>query len=747
MRGRAHRVARFIRATLGTLGMSLVLACAAHGTTSSGDVEQRPPDPLGKEPPRVLADGLAITAIDSVETFEKYAYRDGGLLLPGRTLKFLIDRRDPEAKRVYFQNANYTRADGTRGDEAKYHHPFAARVLPSFTEDLTSFGAVTYDVQDKRYIAGSIQTYYLDGDPTPLYGIQYFPQDVAREDIIVETVQTVLPQFRIPGARIAFVATGLQQRVNSANAARLAELGAPLRTLDDLLGKIDFIPLNRGEAWGYLRVFPKDLEALSPLDIPVFKELPLDLSVVAGTITVDYQDPTSHVNLKAKERGTPNMVLRSASPSHEALAALLDKPVHLVVEVDRFVIEPATEAAVAEVHAKRAARPWIPLPYKPFDKLLSYDDMCPTDPAECLAFTQLVGGKAASLGFLMNKDVLGQTSDEDSLSHRYGYDLVPAGLGVPFKFYKDFVEHPPNAALRKELEALIGRLEKGDLPPKELHAQSAKVRELFLSGELPPGMSARVAKRISEVLPGVPKVKVRSSANAEDMPNFDGAGLYASFAANLKKDDDEDKPCTIVSDGVKAKVKPKTLTCAMKAVFGSVWNRRAIEERTFARLDHRTALMGFAIVADYELEEPVAANSVVVTRVINSRNVYGYTLASQKGNVLVTNPEPGTLAENMIAAFNQPGEPPSFAVTRFAIPVAGEKPLEAPVLSDKAMRELVEITRTAEVAYCRARPDYYPNDCRYAPADPDKTRALDFELKYLESGRFICKQMREFSGR
>jgi hypothetical protein len=86
-------------------------------------------------------------------------------------------------------------------------------------------------------------------------------------------------------------------------------------------------------------------------------------------------------------------------------------------------------------------------------------------------------------------------------------------------------------------------------------------------------------------------------------------------------------------------------------------------------------------------------------------------------------------------------------VTRYATPVAGQPPLTRTVLDEKGLRQLVEITRTAEEAYCRARPDYYPNDCRYAPADPDKVRALDFELKYLANGHFICKQMREFSGR
>ncbi len=727
-----------------TLGVALVLASFACKPTDRVVV---PPDLTGQNPPRVLANGLGISAIDSLETFNRFSYRDGGLLLPGRTLKFLIDRRDPQRPAVYFMNSNFTDSRGERPESAKYHFPFAEQVLSNFSETLKSFGAVTYDVQDKRYVAGSIQTYYVNGNPEPLYGVQFFPQDVAREEMIAETVRTLLPQFRIPGAKLVFVATGLQQHVSGEVAAELERAGAPFRSLDDVLGATDFIPLNRGEAWGFLRMFPKDLDALSPLDIPVFNELPLDLSVVAGTISHAYQDPTSHVNLKSKERGTPNMVLRSAGPEHAELSKWVDKPVHLTVMVDGFKLEAASEEQVRAIHAKRNERPWLALPYSPSDELTSYADMCPKDPADCVRLTAVVGGKAASLGFLTNGEVLGRTTDAESLSARYGYDLVPAGLGVPFKFYRDFVEYGPNQELRAALKVLVEGAKQGDLPPKELSARAEKVRDLFLSSSFPPGMVERVQKRIGEVLPGIPKVKVRSSANAEDMPNFDGAGLYSSFAANLKKPDDSEAVCKIVSEGVKSKVKPKTLACAMKAVFGSVWNKRAIEERSFARLDHSSALMAFAIVADYELEEPVAANSVVVTRVINSQNVYGYTLANQKGNVLVTNPEPGTLAENVIAAFNEPGDPPSFAVTRFATPVAGEPPLKAPVLSDKALRELVEITRTAEIAYCRARPDYYENDCRYAPADPNKTRALDFELKLLEGGHFICKQMREFSGR
>ena len=83
-----------------------------------------------------------------------------------------------------------------------------------------------------------------------------------------------------------------------------------------ILGSIQYLPLNVGEAWGHLRIFPPDNDDLRPTDIPVFDELPLDLSVVAGVLTRAVQDTNSHVNLKSKERNTPNAVLRNAAPDH-----------------------------------------------------------------------------------------------------------------------------------------------------------------------------------------------------------------------------------------------------------------------------------------------------------------------------------------------------------------------------------------------------------------------------------------------
>jgi hypothetical protein len=118
--------------------------------------------------------------------------------------------------------------------------------------------------------------------------------------------------------------------------------------LERILGSIVYLPLNPGESWGYLRLFPESNDDLTPIDIPVFDELPLDLSVVAGCITKAVQDSSSHVNLKSKERGTPNMVLRDAGPTQPRLEPFLNKPVHFVVRTDDFLLEDTTGQIVRQ---------------------------------------------------------------------------------------------------------------------------------------------------------------------------------------------------------------------------------------------------------------------------------------------------------------------------------------------------------------------------------------------------------------
>jgi hypothetical protein len=82
--------------------------------------------------------------------------------------------------------------------------------------------------------------------------------------------------------------------------------------------------------------------------------------------------------------------------------------VHLTVAIDGFRVETSTDGEVRERHAKRSSKPWVTLPYQASDVLLSYDEMC-RRPALCLALTNQVGAKAASLGFLTNATVPGES--------------------------------------------------------------------------------------------------------------------------------------------------------------------------------------------------------------------------------------------------------------------------------------------------------------------------------------------------
>lgn len=691
---------------------------------------------------------LSLLSIDSAAEFEAISIPGSDLISNGRIAKFLLDRRDASQPVVRFINGNFSEG-GSVPEAARFHYMFARAVL-GIGESLDEFNSVTYFTNDKRYVAGVVHSYFLDGSTDPVYGLQFYPQDVINEGAIVEALHVVRKQIMIAGARFAFVPTGSQQTTATV-ATQLNDAGLEILPLDQILGAVQYIPLNLGDAWGFLRIFPANNDELRPTDIAVFDELPLDLSVVAGVLTRAVQDTNSHVNLKSKERRTPNAVLRNAAADNPRLARYADKPVHLIVAREDFILEETTEEVVAQQLAERMSQPLISLSWDPESEPRSYDELARSSRTAALTASRRYGAKAANLGFLAHRLVLGRVGDADSPSEIKGYDLVPQGFAVPLQYYIDFVDHPPNADLRARLADLIEAENAGTLSPKERAEQVSEVQAAFLAAEFPEEALRRIRTKLDEVLPRVEKIKVRSSANAEDVPHFDGAGLHDSFAADTDKDDLPDTGCRVIESGadggeVKRKVKPKSVLCAVKGVYASLWNKRAIEERSFARIDHASVAMGLAIVPAYDIESEVAANAVVVTRVLNTSDVFGYSLSVQVGNNLVTNPDPGTYSEVTIAGFISETEPVSLTITRFAKPTKDSAERAEPVLPRDQMLDLVDLGRRVETAYCAAKRDYYSGPCEFVTVDNQKPKSLDLEVKLLENGQWVVKQVREFGG-
>lgn len=691
-----------------------------------------------------FATTLSVPSMADAATYAAFSTAGGGLSTVGRSLKFLIDNRVPTAKTANFINGNY-KVSGATPDYAKYHYNFAQRRY-SITDSVATFNNSTYFTAPKRFYAGTIQTYKLGASAELVYAIQFYPDDIVSEATLLEGLTAVKAAFNIPGAKMIFVATGPQQTFATIG-TQAAALGIELKTIDQILGDIKYVPLNVGEAWGYLRIFPANVNALSPKDIPVFDELPLDLSVVAGTITKAYQDINSHVNLKAKERNTPNMVLRDAGPTQPDLAPWADKPIHLTVTNEGFSIEATTDAMVQAKLDEKLAGPWIPLPVVDATALVSFDEECPVAGSTCFNFSTAYGGKTQGLGFLVG--ALGRTTNTGSASALYGFDLTPRGFGIPVKAYRDFVNAPENATIKTAVDELIALEKGGAMSPLDRDAKVSALQSLFYKGKVPGTLVADVTARLGAVMPGVDKFKFRSSATSEDVPNFNGAGLYDSFAIEPAKTDNADLSCIIETetDGVttKLKVKPKTVQCGIKAVFASLWNSRALVERTFGRLDHASAGMGVAINPSYGDE---LANLVLVTRVVGTDVVYGYTLSVQKGENLVTNPIPGTITEFDVASFSDPGRPVRFTTTRYAKPTVTDPVMTTTILTEDVMAQIVDIAKKVEIAYCKAKPTYYPGgNCNNVYLDLAKPLSLDMEIKILPDGHIQFKQVREFHGR
>jgi hypothetical protein len=118
------------------------------------------------------------------------------------------------------------------------------------------------------------------------------------------------------------------------------------------------------------------------------------------------------------------------------------------------------------------------------------------------------------------------------------------------------------------------------------------------------------------------KIRIRSSTNAEDLAEFNGAGLYDSVNA--------------YAQGSNA------ASSQIRKVWASLFNWRAYEERSFWNVDHRATRMGCGVETSYPDEQ---ANGVLITQNIADMTVVGMYVNVQKGEVSVTNPTDGSIPE------------------------------------------------------------------------------------------------------
>jgi hypothetical protein len=367
---------------------------------------------------------------------------------------------------------------------------------------------------------------------------------------------------------------------------------------EDLFGSLSYAALHPGEAYGRLRR-AGGTDVLSRRDIAVFRTLPNTLGHVAGILTAVPQTPLSHVNLKARQNHTPNAYVRDAW-TDPVILALEGTHVHLVVEPEGYRLAPATAEQVERfIEALRPPAAQFP----PRD--LSVKTIRPLSELG-FADSVSVGAKAANVAELQGLLPAGH---------------VPEGFALPFSFYHAFMLAN---GLYDEVEALLAQFhDHGE--GQGLADALNRLRRAIRRGTVPDWMSAAMTE-MHRSFPEGQSLRCRSSTNNEDLPGFNGAGLYDSYTHHPDEGPIEK---------------------SIKQVWASLWNDRAFDERDFYRVDHLTTAMGVLVHPNYEDE---LVNGVAVTRNIYDPNWPGVYVNAQVGEDLVTLPDLNSVPEEFLVA-------------------------------------------------------------------------------------------------
>ena len=383
--------------------------------------------------------------------------------------------------------------------------------------------------------------------------------------------------------------------------------------------------MNPGEAVGQLVFLSVDdvqtnsekFKSLTPLSIPVFAELPMDLSVVAGTITLKQQNLLSHVQLKSRARHTPNLDISSleGGMSADLLKDFADGDwIRLLLGVDGSILIERSDEAAATVFYKSKKREPVTL-------------------KSDLSVTQIFAH--AELGWRDADKVGSKAANYAELAKALNtpeHTVVRPGFAIPFYYYHQFIEQNPQikAAIEQAVrDPLMDKVAKVDYREKKLQ----NIRDLMLAETAvidPQLIEELIAKFNTHQSAGLPrKMKLRSSTNSEDLPNFNGAGLYDSISYKPSKDGKERKH----------EKKIESLKEALRGVWSSVWNLRAWDERNVFQIPHLDVMMGIQVNPSFEDEGVsgvVVSKNVIGDLSISGRAVY---IEAQRGDEFsVANP-------------------------------------------------------------------------------------------------------------
>ncbi|HEV7859404.1 MAG TPA: PEP/pyruvate-binding domain-containing protein [Pyrinomonadaceae bacterium] len=572
-------------------------------------------------PQEKTKDVRSLPAIKSRADFDGLArvYTDTNYALPH--VLFVIDRQ--EKNKIYYVNTK----------RYAFHKDFVNGTYLSL-ERGQEFFEKNYLKPNRRFIMGTLayQT------PVRRWTFEFWEGDLIPAEQIKLAALIIGKSFFEP---VAFKPNSLRQEEASASIE-----GLPRVLQSDLAKEQEYQALNVARGLGRIHIISKLDEhvEIGFNEILVLDEVPVSLPPVAGIIITKPSTPLSHINLLAKSWGVPNVYIKNAQELFKQYDGWW---VSFDAMRDNYAIKRADLDQLREYQKRLAQRLDVMTPRYNLGvkRIASLSEQRAKD-------VVVYGAKSANLG-------------EMTHAHLKGI-IVPGGFTIPFFYYDQFLKE------NKLDEAIYEMLndQKFVHDPAYRRERLAAMRERIKRGKMNDELSTEVLKRAHAEFPGK-GLFARSSTNSEDLPNFNGAGLYSSMP-NVRGDEQ--------------------LVEGIKAVWASVWNYEAYEARERAGIDHSKIFMavlvqegingdsaGVMITADPYDREDKNAIYISAKRGLGIRVVEGQKIAEQ----LVFRPQSNAVQvltrseEDSLLTFDEHGGVKE-------VPITGERA----VLKDDVIRNL-----------------------------------------------------------
>jgi hypothetical protein len=449
-------------------------------------------------------------------------YNDTPYALPH--VMFVIDRKDKN--RIYYVNSKRYR----------FHKDFVNGTYLSL-ERGREFFENNYLKENRRFILGTLAYQ----SPVRRWTFEFWEGDL-------------IPAGQIKLANEIINRTFFERVAYKPNSIRQDEASAGLEGLQrvsqsEIAKEQEYEPLNLARGLGRIHIIEKLDEhvEIGANEILVLNEVPVQLPPVAGIIITKPSTPLSHINLLAKSWGVPNAYIKDAD---QLLKQYDTWWVNFETLRDKYVIKRADINELKEYQSRLAERNDLMTPRSNLavKKIASLSEQRAKDVTS-------YGAKSANLGQVFNAKLKGIT--------------VPDGFTIPFFYYDRFVKE--NGIEDAIYEMMNDQRFVHDPPYRR--ERLAALRERMQRGKLSEELKAEVLERVRAGFAGK-GLFVRSSSNAEDLPNFNGAGLY-NTVPNVKEE--------------------TQLVEAIKTVWASLWNFEAYEARERAGIDHAKVYMAVLI--------------------------------------------------------------------------------------------------------------------------------------------------------